>query len=138
MTKVFALVSPDGQCLQRTTLDMAPLGPPLNGGAYVEISEDLDVATVYFMGDEAIPLPHKMNPVHTFDFKSKSWVDRRTTSSEWEKVRDVRNALLSKTDFTQCADSPVDKKAWAVYRSALRNITQQQDPFSIVWPTKPG
>ena len=49
-----------------------------------------------------------------------------------------RNALLSKSDWTQVADAPVDQAAWATYRQALRDITDQAGfPNEVVWPTKP-
>ena len=53
-------------------------------------------------------------------------------------VRAERNALLSASDWTQVADAPVDKAAWATYRQALRDITAQAGfPHSVTWPTKP-
>lgn len=39
-------------------------------------------------------------------------------------VRSKRNQLLLDSDWTQTADSPVDSAAWAAYRSALRDITE--------------
>lgn len=53
-------------------------------------------------------------------------------------VRATRNNLLSQSDWTQVADAPVDKAAWAVYRQQLRDVTAQQGfPFSVVWPVQP-
>ena len=37
-----------------------------------------------------------------------------------------RDNLLSQTDWTQVADAPVDQTAWATYRQALRDITDQE------------
>jgi len=54
--------------------------------------------------------------------------------NEWTAIRQQRNRLLSESDWTQLADSPADKDKWAVYRQELRDITIQEDPFSIVWP----
>jgi hypothetical protein len=54
--------------------------------------------------------------------------------NEWTTIRQQRNRLLSESDWTQLADSPADKDKWAVYRQELRDITTQEDPFSIVWP----
>jgi hypothetical protein len=54
--------------------------------------------------------------------------------NEWTAIRQQRNRLLSESDWTQLADSPADKDTWAVYRQELRDITTQEDPFSIVWP----
>lgn len=57
---------------------------------------------------------------------------------QWQAVRVERNALLLSSDWTQLADAPVDAAVWAEYRQALRDITDQPDPFNIVWPTEPG
>lgn len=56
------------------------------------------------------------------------------TAQEWESVRDKRTYLLALCDWTQLPDAPVDVAAWATYRQALRDITNQPDPFNIVWP----
>jgi hypothetical protein len=54
------------------------------------------------------------------------------------QVRTDRNALLSASDWTQVADAPVDKAAWATYRQSLRNITAQAGfPWTITWPDAP-
>lgn len=57
--------------------------------------------------------------------------------SRWNVIRMMRNEKLSETDWTRLDDAPVDKEAWAEYRQALRDITTQEDPFNIVWPTPP-
>jgi hypothetical protein len=58
--------------------------------------------------------------------------------TQWQVVRTQRNQMLKDTDWTQLSDSPVDKAAWALYRQALRDITQQPDPFNITWPKQNG
>lgn len=63
---------------------------------------------------------------------------QRTQECELQ-VRGERNGLLTKSDWTQVADAPVDKQAWAAYRQALRNITAQAGfPFSVQWPEQPA
>ena len=53
-------------------------------------------------------------------------------------ARKRRNKLLSASDWTQVADAPVDKAAWATYRQALRDISAQAGfPATVVWPTQP-
>lgn len=53
-------------------------------------------------------------------------------------VRITRNSRLAACDWTQVADSPVDKAAWATYRQELRDITSQPGfPWEITWPTSP-
>lgn len=55
--------------------------------------------------------------------------------------RNGRNNRLSTSDWTQMPDSPLSveqKAAWAAYRQALRDITNQEGfPQSINWPTPP-
>jgi hypothetical protein len=56
-------------------------------------------------------------------------------------IRNKRNSLLTASDWTQGADSPLtadQKTAWATYRTALRNLPSAPGfPFTHVWPTKP-
>ena len=54
------------------------------------------------------------------------------------KVRQTRAVMLADSDWTQVADAPVDKTAWATYRQALRDITTQTGfPRTMTWPNKP-
>lgn len=57
-------------------------------------------------------------------------------------VRGIRNQLLSESDWTQIADSPLDpdsKAAWSLYRESLRMIPQQAGfPRDVQWPPEPG
>lgn len=56
----------------------------------------------------------------------------------WSVIRARRDALLVQSDWTQLPDVPMPTKtAWAEYRQALRDITQQPDPHNIIWPTPP-
>jgi hypothetical protein len=53
-------------------------------------------------------------------------------------IRTQRNQLLKDSDWTQVADAPVDKTAWATYRQELRDITSQEGfPFNVVFPNPP-
>ena len=56
-----------------------------------------------------------------------------------ELARDMRNALLLKTDWTQGKDiSDSISTPWASYRQALRDVpTQAGFPNNIQWPTQP-
>ncbi len=74
-------------------------------------------------------------------FNGSSWSDPNAPTTEEvlkkkaSEVREKRNAKLSASDWTQVADAPVDKEAWAVYRQALRDITNQNGfPWNIQWP----
>ena len=82
--------------------------------------------------------------------QSGKWVESwKVTAASYEEVnqrvadkigqvRYERNQYLSESDWTQVSDAPVDKNAWATYRQALRDITEQDGfPWNVVWPIKP-
>lgn len=56
-------------------------------------------------------------------------------------IRNHRNMLLIRSDWTQVADAPLtaeQKAAWAIYRQALRDVTEQPGfPASVAWPEVP-
>jgi hypothetical protein len=52
-------------------------------------------------------------------------IENPTEEQKWWQIRNWRNARLAATDFTQLADSPLDKEAWATYRQALRDLPAQ-------------
>lgn len=85
-------------------------------------------------------------PVFADDRWTQVWAVRDMTAEEVASrndaqaaaVRADRNAKLSASDWTQVADAPVDKAAWAAYRQALRDITAQAGfPWTIDWPVAP-
>ena len=66
-------------------------------------------------------------------------------AEEWKRIRTERNRLLAETDWTQGADSPLttqQKSDWAVYRTSLRTLPEDQSSVTsysdINWPTKPS
>lgn len=66
-------------------------------------------------------------------------VSRLPEARAAENVRQRRGELLPESDWTQVEDAPVDQSAWATYRQALRDLTEQAGfPYSVEWPTKPG
>jgi hypothetical protein len=57
----------------------------------------------------------------------------------WDNIRSRRNSLLASSDYTQMADWPGDKTAWAVYRQQLRDLPQiYTNAANVLWPTVPG
>lgn len=62
----------------------------------------------------------------------------RRHEAQAAQVRAERKQKLAETDWTQLADAPVDKQAWATYRQTLRDITAQPGfPWDITWPSQP-
>ena len=60
------------------------------------------------------------------------------TERQWQSIRQQRNTALNQCDWTQLSDTSADAALWAIYRQALRDITQQENPFDIVWPEMPA
>lgn len=58
--------------------------------------------------------------------------------AQWAVIRTERNAKLFASDWTQVADAPVNALDWGIYRQALRDLTDQTDPFNIIWPEVPA
>jgi hypothetical protein len=56
-----------------------------------------------------------------------------------DPVRAVRDRLLTLSDWTQAADAPVDRTAWATYRQALRDLPSvYSGEGPIPWPQEPA
>lgn len=61
------------------------------------------------------------------------------TQNKAAQVRAERNRLLSESDWTQVLDAPVNRSAWATYRQALRDISEQAGfPWEVQWPAEPA
>lgn len=72
--------------------------------------------------------------VSEMDDEAKASLDEGQAKS----VREQRNKLIAECDWTQVADAPVDKEAWATYRQALRDVPAQAGfPWDVTWPIKP-
>jgi hypothetical protein len=73
-------------------------------------------------------------------------VDNSVSPEELLKqIRQERNMLISKTDWTQMPDSPlsdIEKGWWASYRQQLRDLPQNVSDITslddVVWPIPPN
>ena len=74
------------------------------------------------------------------DFRDK--FGYATSVSEKEQlVKQFRSKLLSDSDWTQSADSPLDdatKAAWATYRQELRDLPSAEGFPNVAFPTPPS
>jgi hypothetical protein len=66
-------------------------------------------------------------------------LDRIRRETALREMRSMRNSLLDSTDWTQLPDNALTEQKrneWAVYRQALRDITEG-DPEIPQWPQPP-
>lgn len=118
-------------CSDQEAIANTPKGAQVLSGMY-------DGLEFYVVAGVPTKLPPKPNKFCVFDYDTKQWVDMRTTEIQWSIVRDDRNRRLQTTDWTQLTDISAETKAlWEPYRQALRDVTNQPDPFNIIWPTPP-
>ena len=96
---------------------------------YDELNEKIVVVEPYIEGDKVYIVDVV---VKTPEEKEQDKITKAT------KVRQERNKRLTASDWTQLADAPVDKDAWAQYRQALRDVTSQEGfPWQVTWPSTP-
>ena len=94
-----------------------------------ELNEKIVVVEPYIEGDKVYIVDVV---VKTPEEKEQDKITKAT------KVRQERNKRLTASDWTQLADAPVDKDAWAQYRQALRDVTSQEGfPWQVTWPSTP-
>jgi len=71
------------------------------------------------------------------DLSQKRADDAGVNDRMCASVRNQRTRLLTDTDWQALSDNTMTP-AWASYRQALRDITDQDGfPSDVVWPTKP-
>ena len=108
-------------------------------------TETLEANGVFVIKETMHPTIDKNTHTYrwTVEFKDGAWTQVWSTSQldqevAEKNVREYRDRLLTKSDWTQVADAPVNKTAWATYRQALRDLpTQNSFPFDIQWPEVP-
>lgn len=118
---------------------------PLGHAGYTFVPVDIDMPDDFIIQsyyDFAAKIFHKKPPrpdgFFEWSLEEKKWVlnlEAATTSA-----RNERRSRLASSDWTQLPDVPLTtRNAWAEYRQALRDITNQPGyPLEIIWPTPPG
>lgn len=65
-------------------------------------------------------------------------ITKQKISLTWNQIRQKRNLLLLKSDYTQLPDYPGDKISWASYRQKLRELPESfTNPEDVIWPIAP-
>lgn len=128
----------------------------------VVLTDEQDVAWVRIyredLGNKYLPFTLKWENYSydnekkiVLDICEKVAFDSRTHEEakphKWKEVRFDRDMLLAESDTESNAVfldrwnamSEQQKTDWTTYRQALRDIPQDfEDPFEVVWPTKPA
>lgn len=109
----------------------------LNGNVVDIVEQEFDVHSDFTWVDCDSTVTTK----HTYDGSAFVAPASPTAAEQLDKLRSKRDVYLSRSDWTQGADSPLtdaQKTEWATYRQALRDITETYSSIDdVVWPTKP-
>ena len=123
--------------------DVVLEGPQATGGTVYQYSQAQGVEQVdgkwytkYVLGPTFIDIV--VDEVTTTALEQETVYKAQKDAEQAKNIRFTRGEKLSESDWTQVADAPVDKVAWATYRQALRDITTQTGfPWEITWPVTP-
>jgi hypothetical protein len=132
------------EVLEALGADVVFEGPQATGGTVYQFSMRQGVEQI----DDKWYTKYVLGPIFTDTTDEEGNV---TTAAEHEAaykaqkdaeqakaVRADRNKRLADSDWTQVADAPVDKAAWAAHRQALRDVTAQEGfPWNVQWPQSP-
>ena len=107
----------------------------------LEIDKSLAAKPLPAYWDDAkgiVPLPEAPDPSYEFNYNTLQWVP--DLAKIWASVRTKRDELIAATDW-QATRAVIENRrlhpAWEAYRTELRDITSQPDPFTISWPAIP-
>lgn len=95
--------------------------------------------TKYILGPVFEEYTDERGVLHTVEEQQTEY-KTRIDEAQWNGIRQNRNRLLAESDWISARSVDTGEPApeeWKIYRQALRDITNQEDPFNIVWPTPP-
>ena len=132
------------EVLEALGADVVFEGPQASGGTVYQVSTRSGVELVdgkwytkYVLGPTFTDTTAEDGTVTTAAQHEAAYKAAKD-AEQAKSVRDTRNTKLKDCDWTQVADAPVDKAAWAVYRQALRDVTSQAGfPWTVTWPEAP-
>ena len=131
------------EVLEALGADVVFEGPQATGGTVYQYSQASGVEqidgkwyTKYILGP--VFIDQVVDGVTTTAAEQEVAYKASKDAEQAKSVRTSRDAKLAECDWTQVADAPVDKVAWATYRQALRDVTTQSGfPWTITWPVEP-
>jgi hypothetical protein len=127
------------EVLEALGADVVFEGPQATGGTVYQFSMRQGVEQV----DGKWYTKHVLGPIFTDTAEAtaaeqEAAYKAQKDAEQAKAMREQRNQKLKDTDWTQVADAPGDKAAWATHRQALRDISAQAGfPWDINWPAQP-
>lgn len=141
-----------------TKTTLSPYGEPMT--SYTGTFESVRLNTIgartvdgspqgdYYLNGVWHNKPPQPQPYMTWVWESHTWEDLRTPEEvslwdeeRWVEVRAERDRLLTATDWRVVRAYEQGQQLapeWQAYRQALRDVTDQPDPYNIVWPETPA
>jgi len=108
-----------------------------------QLSDNVLFAKNNFYSEDDVWLPRTERPGDYYNWVNSVWVVDADRLSE--EIRQERDMLLFKSDWTQVADSPLTETqitSWATYRQDLRDVpslnTGANHLDQVAWPTPPS
>lgn len=129
---------------EKLTGKVISFGSAQDPSVYITETTDVLVGSIavpgkhYVKNGKVHTIPEQLSKFHNFDWNTKTWVP--DAQYAWEAVINKRNDLLIASDWVVTKATERNESvsaAWMEYRQALRDITQQADPWNLVWPELP-
>ena len=93
----------------------------------------------YERNGEIHPIPAQPGDSWVFSYVKGTWEYSQNVA--WELIRRKRDQLIAATDWRATRAVIENRRlhpAWVAYRTELRDITSQPDPFTMSWPAIPA
>jgi hypothetical protein len=135
MNKFYVKCNADG-----LVTDFKSLSPDLDisilNEALIEVEEEIEPGKAYIENGKLIKVAEEIPDGYQFDARTKKVIVHPFRKAKLDRTK--RNELLKNTDHYMLEDSRKNKNAWAKYRQALRDITEQPGfPHDVEWPEPP-
>ena len=119
-------------------------GPQATGGTVYQYSQRAGVEQVggkwytkYILGPIFTDTPATDTEPAKTAAENEAAYKAAKDAEQAKSVRQSRDQKLKDSDWTQVADSPVNKETWATYRQALRNLPNAEGFPWVDLPSEP-
>lgn len=103
-----------------------------------EVKETVDADNLYYDYRVKKLRKYPTKPEGRYKWEGYEWVKDDNKALLLEQIRSQRDQLLAETDWALLPDVVLANQDEIIaYRTALRDITEQEDLYNIKWPNKP-